>query len=45
MKEKVFYRVLGIVTCLGILSMLLLLAFTIYLYKDCSIISYIANRG
>lgn len=45
MSEKVFRRVLTVVSILGVLSVMLLLGYTYYLYTNCSIISYIANRG
>lgn len=45
MKNKVFYGLLTAVCVLGIISVIALVAYTYRLYKDCSIISYIANRG
>ncbi|MBD5130491.1 MAG: hypothetical protein HDT43_11330 [Ruminococcaceae bacterium] len=45
MKDKVFYSILTAVCIVGIISVIALVAYTYALYKDCSIISYIANRG
>ena len=45
MKDKVFYSILTSVCVVGIISVIALVAYTYALYKDCSIISYIANRG
>ncbi len=45
MKNKIFYGLLAAVCVLGIISVIALVAYTYGLYKDCSIISYIANRG
>ena len=45
MKNKVFYGILTAVCVVGVISVIALVAYTYALYKDCSIISYIANRG
>ena len=45
MKDKVFYGILTAVCIVGIISVIALVAYPYALYKDCSIISYIANRG
>lgn len=45
MKDKVFYGILTAVCIVGIISVIALVAYTYALYEDCSIISYIANRG
>ncbi|MCQ2458960.1 MAG: hypothetical protein MJ081_01165 [Ruminococcus sp.] len=45
MNDKLFYRILTAVTALGIISVFVLLFCTYQLYSDCSVISYIANRG
>lgn len=45
MREKTFYRFLAVVTVLGILSILALFVYTWMLYRDCSILTYIANKG
>ena len=45
MKDKVFYSILTAVCIIGIIIVIALVAYTYALYKDCSIISYIANRG
>lgn len=45
MSNKRFYRLLLAVTILGCVSVVLLVAYTWYLQSNCSIISYIANRG
>lgn len=44
MNEKVFHRLLIAVAAAGILSVIVLIVYTYFLYKDCSIITYIANR-
>ncbi|MBR4021201.1 MAG: hypothetical protein IKI94_01165 [Ruminococcus sp.] len=43
MSDKLFRRLLTAVTIIGCISTILLLVYTIYLYNDCSIISFIAN--
>ena len=43
MSEKVFYRILFIITILGASSVIGLLIYTHYLQGQASIISYIAN--
>ena len=45
MKNKVFYGILTAVCVVGVISVIALVVYTYALYKDCSIISYIANRG
>lgn len=43
MKNKTFYKVLAAVTAVGCISTIALVIWTAVLYKDCSIISFIAN--
>lgn len=45
MSEKKYYMILLLITVLGLASLTALLIFSYVLYKDCSIISYVANRG
>ncbi|WP_161487282.1 hypothetical protein [Butyrivibrio hungatei] len=45
MDEKIFTKILVTITFLGIVSIVVLSVLSFLLYKDCSIISYIANRG
>ncbi len=45
MKNKTFYILIAVVCVLGVLSVVGLMAYTVYLHDNCSIISYIANRG
>ncbi len=45
MKDKIFYGILIAVRVVGVISVIALVAYTYSLYSDCSIISYIANRG
>ena len=45
MNDKLFYRLLTIITVLGIASVAALVIITWLLQKDCSVISYIANKG
>lgn len=45
MKDKLFYGLFIAVCVLGIISVAALAVYTYMLYRDCSIISYIANRG
>lgn len=45
MKDKLFCGILITVCALGLISVIALTAYTYVLCKDCSIISYIANRG
>lgn len=45
MSKKTFNILLTAITVLGVLSVIALTVYTYYLYKDCSIISYIANKG
>lgn len=45
MSEKIFNRLLVAVTILGCISVMLLVGYTWYLHSNCSIISYISNRG
>ena len=45
MKNKTFYILIAVVCVLGVLSVVGLMAYTAYLHDNCSIISYIANRG
>ncbi|MBO5163134.1 MAG: hypothetical protein J6B75_01630 [Ruminococcus sp.] len=43
MSDKIFKRLLLICTAAGCIATVLLIMITTILYKDCSIISYIAN--
>lgn len=43
MGEKTFRRLLLAVTLLGIVSTAALIAYTVFLHQNCSIISFIAN--
>lgn len=45
MYNKIFSRIVAVVCVIGIISVIALVVYTYALYKDCSIISYIANRG
>ena len=45
MNDKLFYRLLTVITVLGIASVAALVIITWLLQKDCSVISYIANKG
>ncbi len=45
MNDKLFYRLMTIITVLGIASIIALVIYTYLLYKDCSVISYIGNKG
>ncbi len=45
MNDKLFYRLMTIITVLGIVSIIALVIYTYILYKDCSVISYIGNKG
>lgn len=43
MSEKLFKGIVYSILILGILSVIILVAYTYFLYKDSSIISYIGN--
>ena len=45
MSEKTFMRVMTVVAVLGMISIVAMVVWSWVLYKDCSIISYIANKG
>jgi hypothetical protein len=45
MDDKIFYRILLVITAIGVASFVVIAVWTWFLYKDCSIISYIANKG
>ena len=45
MKEKTFHRILIAVTVIGSLSVIALTVYTILLYKDVSVIAFVANGG
>lgn len=45
MSDKVFFRLLIAVAVAGVLSLVALTLYTVYLYNHVSIISYIANAG
>ena len=45
MEERRFRRLLLAVTVLGTLATAALIGWTVYLYENCSIISFIANGG
>lgn len=44
MKEKTFIKIMVIIAVLGVLSTGILIACTIYLRQNCSIITYISNE-
>lgn len=44
MKNKLYFTLLGIVTTICIISTLVLVAYTIYAYKNASIIAFISNE-
>ncbi len=43
MRDLTFRRLLLAVTLLGVVSTAALIAYTVYLHQNCSIISFIAN--
>ncbi|MDE6745136.1 MAG: hypothetical protein K2J72_00715 [Oscillospiraceae bacterium] len=43
MNDKLFKRILAAITAVGTVSTLALILYTVALFSDCSIISYIAN--
>ncbi len=43
MRDLTFRRLLFAVTLLGVVSTAALIAYTVYLHQNCSIISFIAN--
>lgn len=43
MKDKTYRRLLAAVMILGVISSVILVLYTIRLYRSCSIITYIAN--
>ena len=45
MSKETFRKVLWAVTVVGLLSAVALVGYTYFLQRQCSIISYIANRG
>ncbi|WP_155243695.1 hypothetical protein [Butyrivibrio fibrisolvens] len=45
MDNKTFLKIIILISILGIISIVVLGVWSYLLYKDCSIISYIANRG
>ncbi|MBR1750646.1 MAG: hypothetical protein IJ740_07155 [Ruminococcus sp.] len=45
MREKTFHRIIAVITILGIASVIAMVVYTWLLYKDCSVISYIGNKG
>lgn len=45
MSDKAFKRIVTAIMVLGVISVIAITLYTVYLYTDCSIISYIANRG
>lgn len=45
MSDKAFKRIVTMIMVLGVISVIAIALYTIYLYTNCSIISYIANRG
>lgn len=44
MSDKKFYTILMIILALGVISTVALAIYTMHLYNNCSIISYIANE-
>ncbi len=45
MSDKAFKRIVTMIMVLGVISVIAITLYTFYLYTNCSIISYIANRG
>ena len=45
MKDELFDKIIIIITILGVLSVIALTVWTVYLYRNCSIIAFIANGG
>lgn len=45
MSDKTFKIIITAVMVMGVISVIAITLYTIYLYTNCSIISYIANRG
>lgn len=45
MKEQTFRRLMTAVLVLGLISVIVLVLITYHLFSECSILSYIANRG
>lgn len=45
MGDKTFYRILTAVVAIGVLTTAALVVYTFYLHSNCSIISYIGNKG
>lgn len=43
MSDKLFRRIIVTLTVVGCVSTILLVVYTILIYRDCSIISFIAN--
>ncbi|MDE5763947.1 MAG: hypothetical protein K2N49_03330 [Ruminococcus sp.] len=43
MNDKLFRRLLVLVTALGCISTVILVVCTVMMYRECSIISFIAN--
>ncbi len=43
MSDKLFRRIIAALTAIGCTSTILLVLYTILMYSDCSIISFIAN--
>lgn len=43
MSEKLFRRIIFALLAIGLVSVIVLVCYTVYLYNNCSIISYIAN--
>lgn len=44
MKDKLFMKIVAIVVAVGIISTTALAVYTVHLYKQCSILNYIANE-
>lgn len=44
MDDKIFKRIVGILLIVGMISSLALIGYTVHLYKQCSILNYIANE-
>lgn len=44
MSDKAFKRIVIAVMAAGVISVIAITLYTFYLYTNCSIISYIANR-
>lgn len=44
MKDELFTKIVAVVVAIGLISSVALAAYTVHLYKQCSILNYIANE-